>query len=88
MELILDGPELGDSTLVGHKFARQDVMRRAGLPVPAFFCLTGAAVQASVPAVTGFPGDDAGSGYAATPPASVLSQAVPQAFARSRTRPM
>ncbi|CAM5259387.1 PEP/pyruvate-binding domain-containing protein [Streptomyces coeruleorubidus] len=61
MELILDGPELGDPTLVGHKFARQDVMRRAGLPVPAFFCLTGAAFQASVPAVTGFPGDDAGS---------------------------
>ncbi|WP_109006106.1 PEP/pyruvate-binding domain-containing protein [Streptomyces rishiriensis] len=61
MELILDGPGLSDSTLVGHKFARQDVMRRAGLPVPELFCLTGAAFHASVPAPTGFPGGDAGT---------------------------
>ena len=33
MRLILDGPGLADPTLVGHKFARQDRMRRAGLPV-------------------------------------------------------
>lgn len=56
MELLLQGPALGDPTRVGHKFARQYEMRRAGLPVPPFFCLDAEAFQASVPAAAGFPG--------------------------------
>ncbi|MEV6184132.1 hypothetical protein, partial [Streptomyces sp. NPDC052015] len=31
---------LADPVQVGHKFSRQHTMRRAGLPVPAFFVLT------------------------------------------------
>ncbi len=37
--LVTGGPTLADPTLVGHKFARQTAMRRAGFPVPEFFCL-------------------------------------------------
>ncbi|MEV1287419.1 PEP/pyruvate-binding domain-containing protein [Micromonospora sp. NPDC049679] len=59
MQLIWDGPGLADATRVGHKFARQDVMRRAGLPVPEFCCLTGDAFAASTPPATPFPGPHA-----------------------------
>jgi len=41
--LLLYGPELADPALVANKFARLEQMRQAGLPVPAFFCLTAAA---------------------------------------------
>lgn len=58
--LVTVGTALAEPTLVGHKFARQDVLRRAGLPVPELFCLTGAAFAAAVPAATPFPGPDAG----------------------------
>ncbi|MEU4221429.1 PEP/pyruvate-binding domain-containing protein [Actinoplanes sp. NPDC026623] len=61
MRLIVDGSGAADPTLVGHKFARQDVMRRAGMPVPAFFCLTGAAFAETAGAATAFPGLDAGT---------------------------
>ncbi len=37
---IIDAPaELADAGLVGHKFARQQQMRDAGLSVPPFFCV-------------------------------------------------
>ncbi|MEU7907072.1 PEP/pyruvate-binding domain-containing protein [Actinoplanes sp. NPDC049118] len=62
MQLVLDGPGLADPTLVGHKFARQDLMRRAGMPVPRFFCLTGEAFAQLTPAATAFPGLDADTG--------------------------
>ncbi|GLZ29812.1 phosphoenolpyruvate synthase [Lentzea sp. NBRC 105346] len=39
MDLVLDGDALVDPTRVGHKFARQEVLRRAGFPVPEFFCV-------------------------------------------------
>jgi rifampicin phosphotransferase len=61
VELVLNGAALSDPTLVGHKFARQHVMRDAGLPVPGFFCLTAEAFQGHVPAATGFPGPGAGT---------------------------
>ena len=59
MELLLDGSALGDPVLVGHKFARQHLMREAGLPVPGFFCLTADAFGAHAPDATGFPGSGA-----------------------------
>jgi phosphoenolpyruvate synthase/pyruvate phosphate dikinase len=59
MQLILDGPGLADPILVGHKFARQDRMRRAGLPVPRFYCLIGQAFTDGTPAGTPFPGPHA-----------------------------
>ncbi|MFE9451334.1 PEP/pyruvate-binding domain-containing protein [Streptomyces sp. NPDC006739] len=59
-QLIAPGADaLGDPGQVGHKFSRQHVMRRAGLPVPAFFVLTAEAFTATVPAPEGFPGPDA-----------------------------
>ncbi|GLW35656.1 PEP/pyruvate-binding domain-containing protein [Actinoplanes regularis] len=62
MQLVLDGPGLADPTLVGHKFARQDRMREAGLPVPRFYCLTGQAFADLTPAATPFPGPHADTG--------------------------
>ncbi|MET8153720.1 PEP/pyruvate-binding domain-containing protein [Actinoplanes sp. NPDC049668] len=62
MHLVLDGPGLSDPTLVGHKFARQDLMRHAGMPVPRFLCLTGEAFADLTPAATPLPGPDAGAG--------------------------
>nr|BFE70770.1 phosphoenolpyruvate synthase [Actinoplanes digitatis] len=59
MRLVLDGPGLSDPTLVGHKFARQDRMRRAGMPVPRFLCLTGEAFAELTPAATPLPGPHA-----------------------------
>jgi len=41
--LVLGGPELADPTVVGHKFARQESMRRAWFPVPEFFCVPASA---------------------------------------------
>jgi phosphohistidine swiveling domain-containing protein len=37
--LVTGSPALADSTVVGHKFARQAALRRAGFPVPEFFCV-------------------------------------------------
>jgi phosphohistidine swiveling domain-containing protein len=59
VELLSNGPALGDPVLVGHKFARQHLMREAGLPVPGFFCLTADAFGAHTPDATGFPGPGA-----------------------------
>ncbi|MET8912011.1 PEP/pyruvate-binding domain-containing protein [Micromonospora sp. NPDC004551] len=39
MPLVRSGPALADPTVVGHKFARQQVLREAGFPVPPFFCV-------------------------------------------------
>lgn len=40
--LISGGPHLLDAEVVGHKFARQESLRRAGFPVPDFFCVPAA----------------------------------------------
>ena len=37
---IIDAPaELADASVVGHKFARQQQLRDAGVCVPPFFCV-------------------------------------------------
>ncbi|MFE4518174.1 PEP/pyruvate-binding domain-containing protein [Kitasatospora sp. NPDC056783] len=59
MELVLNGPALGDPATVGHKFARQYVMSRAGLPVPGFFCVSAEAFPASERTTAAFPGPEA-----------------------------
>ncbi|MGW5049515.1 PEP/pyruvate-binding domain-containing protein [Actinokineospora sp. NPDC004072] len=41
-------PRLVDARVVGHKFARQERLRRAGFPVPAFCCVSAAAFDAAV----------------------------------------
>ncbi|MFJ9518096.1 PEP/pyruvate-binding domain-containing protein [Kitasatospora sp. NPDC101801] len=56
MELVLNGAALGDPATVGHKFARQHVMSRAGLPVPGFFCVSAAAFPAPEQTAAAFPG--------------------------------
>ncbi len=61
MELVLHGAALGDPATVGHKFARQYVMSRAGLPVPGFFCVSAEAFPASEQTVAAFPGPGATS---------------------------
>ncbi|WNI19665.1 PEP/pyruvate-binding domain-containing protein [Actinacidiphila sp. ITFR-21] len=74
MELLLRGPESNDPTQVGHKFARQYEMRRAGLPVPSFFCLSAAAFEACVPSAAGFPGPAAPTAELAAWAVSVREQ--------------
>ncbi|MGW4759627.1 PEP/pyruvate-binding domain-containing protein [Streptomyces chartreusis] len=37
--LLTGDSDLTDPTAVGHKFARQELLRRAGFPVPEFFCV-------------------------------------------------
>lgn len=59
MELVLNGPALGDPATVGHKFARQYVMSRAGLPVPGFFCVSAAAFPTPEQTAAAFPGAEA-----------------------------
>lgn len=39
MALVTHGPRLADPAAVGHKFARQSVLRGEGFPVPEFFCV-------------------------------------------------
>lgn len=59
---IVDAPaELADTALVGHKFARQQRLRDAGVPVPPFFCIAIEAPWATIADnVTAFPGMGAG----------------------------
>ncbi|MGX7825823.1 PEP/pyruvate-binding domain-containing protein [Actinokineospora sp. 24-640] len=45
--LVARGDRLLDPVAVGHKFARLESMRRAGLPVPPLFCLTADAFDAA-----------------------------------------
>ncbi|MDY0814371.1 PEP/pyruvate-binding domain-containing protein [Kitasatospora purpeofusca] len=47
-----DGGEvLADAARVGNKFARQEVLRRAGFRIPEFFCLTAAAFDEALDAL-------------------------------------
>ena len=59
---IVDAPaELADASLVGHKFARQQRLRDAGLLVPSFFCIVIETPWTAVADVVGpFPGAGAG----------------------------
>jgi phosphohistidine swiveling domain-containing protein len=55
---IVDAPvELADASLVGHKFARQQRLRDAGVSVPPFFCVVIETTISDV--VASFPGVDA-----------------------------
>ncbi|MFF1873757.1 PEP/pyruvate-binding domain-containing protein [Kitasatospora herbaricolor] len=55
---------LADAARVGNKFARQEVLRRAGFRVPEFFCLSAAAFDEALdalrPELPPLPADDAG----------------------------
>lgn len=55
---IIDTPaELADASVVGHKFARQQQLRDAGVSVPPFFCLVRESPWTSIADVVGtFPG--------------------------------
>ena len=59
---IIDAPaELADASLVGHKFARQQQMRDAGISVPPFFCIVIETPWTAIADVVGtFPGVGAG----------------------------
>ncbi len=60
---IVDAPaELADASLVGHKFARQQQLRDAGVSVPRFFCVVIETPWTAIADVVGtFPGVDAGA---------------------------
>ena len=55
---IVDAPaELADASLVGHKFARQQRLRDAGVSVPPFFCVVIETPWTAIADVVGaFPG--------------------------------
>ena len=59
---IVDAPaELADASLVGHKFARQQRLRDAGVRVPPFFCVVIESPWTAIADVVApFPGVDAG----------------------------
>src|SRR6516165_6847714 len=59
---IVDAPdELADANLVGHKFARQQRLRDAGVSVPPFFCIVIEAPWTAIAdVVASFPGVGAG----------------------------
>jgi phosphohistidine swiveling domain-containing protein len=60
---IVDAPaELADARLVGHKFARQQRLRDAGVSVPPFFCVVIESPWTAIADVVApFPGVDAGA---------------------------
>jgi rifampicin phosphotransferase len=55
---IIDAPaELADASVVGHKFARQQQLRDAGVSVPPFFCVVRETPWTAIADVVGtFPG--------------------------------
>ena len=59
---IIDAPaELADASVVGHKFARQQQLRCAGVSVPPFFCVVRETPWTAIADVVGtFPGIGAG----------------------------
>lgn len=59
---IIDAPaELADASVVGHKFARQQRLRDAGVSVPPFFCIVRETPWTAIADVVGpFPGVGAG----------------------------
>ncbi|MFE7560789.1 PEP/pyruvate-binding domain-containing protein [Kitasatospora sp. NPDC057500] len=86
-----------DAARVGNKFARQEVLRRAGFRVPEFFCLTAAAFDEALdalrPALPPLPADGAGqdaveawcaaarAALVASAPPPVLAERVREEFA-------
>jgi pyruvate,water dikinase len=95
VRLVLDGPRLTDPGVVGHKFARQEVLRRAGFPVPELFCVPAEAFDAALAAAdrvarqpgpaggTAGPADPAAAAaaLAAARRAAILAQGVPEQLA-------
>jgi phosphohistidine swiveling domain-containing protein len=51
VEPLHTGPAMADPDVVGHKFARQTVLRAAGFPVPEFFCVPVGAFDAALAAI-------------------------------------
>ncbi len=90
---IIDAPaELGDATVVGHKFARQQRLREAGHCVPPFFCVVSETPWTAIADVAGaFPGVGAGVEELATwaeaaRSAAARSPLLPQTEAEIRDR--
>ncbi|KJY28587.1 hypothetical protein VR45_32035 [Streptomyces sp. NRRL S-495] len=69
---------------MGHKFARQYVMSRAGLPVPGFFCVSAEAFPVSERTAAAFPGPGASNeellGWAAAARERIRTGGVPPAL--------
>ena len=89
-----DEDVLADAARVGNKFARQEVLRRAGFRVPEFFCLSAAAFDEALdalrPALPPVPADDAGreavEAWCAAARAALAASSLPAALAeRVRT---
>jgi pyruvate,water dikinase len=53
--LVTYGTALADPAIVGHKFARQELLRRQGFPVPEFFCVSPTAFDEAVTALDDLP---------------------------------
>ncbi|MFF2659164.1 PEP/pyruvate-binding domain-containing protein [Kitasatospora sp. NPDC058032] len=84
-----DGAALADAARVGHKFARQELLRQAGFRVPEFFCLPAAAFDRALdalrPALPPLPADgaarDAVEAWCAAAREALASSALPPALA-------
>jgi pyruvate,water dikinase len=76
VRLVVGGRQLADATVVGHKFARQQSMRRAGYLVPEFFCVPAAAFDAAVAGILPPVTDDVVA-WSAEARAAVLAAGVP-----------
>ncbi|MFC0029918.1 PEP/pyruvate-binding domain-containing protein, partial [Micromonospora chaiyaphumensis] len=88
MPLVRSGPALAEPTVVGHKFARQQVLREAGFPVPPFFCVPAeefdrvrSALAEPVPPAGRWPAEL--DGWAARRRAAVREHGVPDALGRA-----
>jgi rifampicin phosphotransferase len=51
VHLVNGGPGLADPAVVGYKFARQELLRGQGFPVPEFFCVSASAFDEAVTAL-------------------------------------
>jgi rifampicin phosphotransferase len=83
MELVLDSPELTNPEVVGHKFARQAIMRSQGFPVPEFFCVPADASFAAPPdpPAPAKPSASSIEDWAKRRRAAIIARGVPQPLA-------
>lgn len=82
--VIVNGPELRDPGVVGHKFARQAMLADDSFPVPAFFCVPATAFDLAVADADDIGDvldDDAMVAALAARRAAILREGVPKAFA-------